>query len=145
MKRFVDNDHAPASLPLSKLRGLPNAARVALKVRRINSCAQLLAAAGTPEARRRLCVETGLADALVLGLVRRADMTRVRGVGAVFGMMLEDLGIADVGRLAAADAAVLHERLRSYNEEERIARRSPTCGEVEEWVLQARGLPQLVS
>ena len=145
MKRYVDNDQAPASLPLSKLRGLPNAARVALKVRRINSCAQLLAVAATPEARQRLCAETGLSEALVLSLVCRADMARVRGVGAVFGMMLEDLDVADVGRLAAAEAAELHEKLRIYNDEERIARRSPTFDEVTEWILQARGLPPLVS
>lgn len=145
MKRFIANDQAGASLPLSKLRGLPNAARVALKVRRINSCAQLLAVAATPEARQRLCAETGLSEALVLGLVCRADMARVRGVGAVFGMMLEDLGIADVGKLAAAEAAALHEKLRRYNDEERIARRSPTLEEVTEWILQARDLSPLVS
>ena len=54
MKRFADRNITPASLPLSKLRGLPNAVRVTLKVRRVNSCAQLLAVAAAAEARRRL-------------------------------------------------------------------------------------------
>jgi hypothetical protein len=134
-----------AGLPLSKLRGLPTSVRVALKVRRINSCAQLLAVAATPEGRRRLCAECRLDEELMLRLVRRADMARVKGAGAVFGMMLEELGIGDVPSLAAADPMELHERLRSYNEQERIARRSPTPDEVREWVMQARTLPRLVS
>ena len=72
-------------------------------------------------------------------------MARVNGIGAVFGMMLEELGIMDVPALAAADPGLLHGRLRSYNEQERIARRSPTPEEVESWVAQARRLPRLVS
>ena len=59
--------------------------------------------------------------------------------------MLEDLGVADVAALAAQDPAELHARLRRYNEQERLARRSPTPGEVESWVSQARSLPVLVS
>jgi hypothetical protein len=39
----------------------------------------------------------------------------------------------------------LHERLRSYNQEERLARRSPTPEEVVDWVNQARRLPRLVT
>ena len=63
----------------------------------------------------------------------------------VFGLMLEDLGVADVAALAAQGPAELHARLRRYNGEERLARRSPTPGEVESWVAQARSLPVLVS
>lgn len=133
------------SLPLSKLRGLSTPLRVALKACRITNCAQLLAAAAPGEARRRFCADTGLDEAVLLSLVRRADMARVKGVGAVFGMMLEELGIVDVPLLAAAKPAGLHARLRSYNAQERIARRSPTPEEVEAWVLQARSLPPLVS
>jgi hypothetical protein len=77
--------------------------------------------------------------------VQRADTARVNGVGSVFGLMLEELEVLDVDRLAQQDPRELHERLRSYNQEERLARRSPTPEEVVDWVNQARRLPRLVT
>ncbi|HMR34022.1 MAG TPA: DUF4332 domain-containing protein [Geminicoccaceae bacterium] len=145
MTTVAKNASPQPSLPLSKLRGLSTLLRVALKARRITNCDQLLAIAATAASRRRLCAEAGLDEDELLWLVRRADMARINGIGAVFGMMLEELGIMDMPALAAADPAVLHGRLRSYNEQERIARRSPTPEEVESWVAQARRLPRLVS
>lgn len=133
------------ALPISKLRGVPFQARVALKVRRITTCSQLLAAAGGYQERETLCRATRLASELLTSLVQRADMARVNGVGSVFGLMLEELEVLDVDRLAQQDPRELHERLRSYNQEERLARRSPTPEEVVDWVNQARRLPKLVT
>jgi predicted flap endonuclease-1-like 5' DNA nuclease len=135
----------PLALPISKLRGLTPQARLALKVRRVTTCGQLLRAAAKAEDRARLGSEAGLTADRLLELVQRADLARVNGVGAVFGMMLEDLDVRDVAALAGHDPADLHGRLRRYNQEERIARRSPTPEEVAEWVRQARALPVLVT
>lgn len=133
------------TLPISKLRGVPFQARVALKVRRITTCTQLLQAAGGHEEREALAGSARVAPELLTDLVRRADMARVNGVGSVFGLMLEELGVPDVSTLARQDAAELHERLRAYNLEERLARRSPTPEEVQNWVSQAGRLPVLVT
>ena len=132
-------------LPISKLRGVPFQARVALKARRITTCDQLLAAAAVAEDREALARATRIAPETLADLVQRADMARVNGVGAVFGLMLEELGIRDVQALASQDAEMLHERLRGYNRRERLARRSPTPEEVSGWVGQARRLPRLVT
>ncbi len=132
-------------LPISKLRGLASLMRAVLKGRRITTCQQLLRAAARAEDRARLARETNLDPAALLALVQRADMARVNGIGTVFGRMLEDLGINDVALLAAQRPADLHLRLRRYNQEERIARRSPTPEEVAEWVEQARQLTPLIS
>ena len=133
------------ALPISKLRGLTAQARSALKQRRITTCSQLLRAAAAADDRAALAAEAGVPGGVLLTLVRRADMARVNGIGTVFGMMLEDLAVGDVGALAAQDPRELHERLRRYNQAERIARRSPTPEEVEAWVRQARGLAPLVT
>ncbi len=132
-------------LPIVKLRGLPLQARVALKVRRVTTCGQLLAAAARFEDREALARASRLAPEILTDLVRRADMARVGGVGAVFGLMLEELGVRDVQTLARQDAGVLHRRLRGHNRRERLARRSPTPEEVRDWVRQARVLPKLVT
>jgi hypothetical protein len=87
-------------LPLAKLRGVPSQARAALKVGRITTCDQLLAAAAVAEDREALARATKIAPEILADLVRRADMARVDGVGAVFGLMLEELGIRDVQGLA---------------------------------------------
>ncbi len=137
----------PASgyaLPVSKLRGVPATARMALKRQGINTCARLLEQAGKAAARRALAERTGIDGELLLRLVQRADMARINGIGAVFGMMLEDLGVRDVGTLARQDPVVLHRRLKELNTSDRLARRSPTPEEVADWVAQARALPRLV-
>ena len=133
------------SLPISKLRGVPSQMRALLKLRRVTTCAQLLRSAGRVEDRARLSREAGIPTDALLELVLRADMARVNGVGTVFGLMLEDLGIRDVPTLAAREPAEMYEQLRGYNQEERLARRSPTPEEVADWIGQARGLPQLVT
>ena len=133
------------ALPVSKLRGLTLPIRAALKRRGIVTCGRLLRAAGGAQDRARLAREAGIDPDALLALVRQADLARVDGLGTVFGLMLEDLGVRDVPALAAQSPAELHARLFAHNREERLARRSPTSGEVESWVAQARSLPMLVS
>src|SRR4051794_5770605 len=132
-------------LPVSKLRGLTLPVRAALRRRGIATCERLLRAAGAAGDRARLAREAGIDPDVLLALVRQADLARVGGIGTVFGLMLEELGVGDVPALAARDPAELHARLAAYNREERLARRSPTPEEVEGWVRQARALPPLVS
>ena len=133
------------ALPLFKLRGLTLPVRAALRRRGIATCERLLRAAGHADDRERLAREAGIDPDVLLALVRQADLARVDGLGTVFGLMLEDLGVRDAAALATQDPAGLHARLFAYNREERLAQRSPTPGEVESRVAQARSLPVLVS
>ena len=135
---------AALALPLSKLRGQTRPLRTALKAHRITTCGQLLRAAARAERRAWLARAARVDPEDLLSLVRCADMARVGGVGPVFGLMLEELGIADVATLAAQEPGHLHARLRRLNAEEHFARRAPTPEEVEDWVAQARALPPLV-
>ena len=133
------------ALPISKLHQVPYRARLALKVKHITTCEQLLASAGEARARAELAKAAQLEPDVLDLLVRRADMARVHGIGVVFGLMLEELGVLDVASIAASDPVDLHQRLRRYNAEERRARRSPTPEEVAAWVAEARSLPVLVT
>ena len=78
-------------------------------------------------------------------LARQADLARVKGVGWVFGLMLEALGIGDIAILARQQPGRLHEQLRRYNQTHRLSRRAPTAEEVASWIDQARQLPELVT
>lgn len=132
------------ALPVSKLRGVPATARAALKRQGINTCARLLERAGTEAGRLALARLSGIDPELLLRLVQRADMARIKGVGAVFSMMLEDLGMRETGMLARQDPIRLHAELRELNGRERLARRSPTPEEVAGWIAQARALERLI-
>jgi predicted flap endonuclease-1-like 5' DNA nuclease len=90
--------------PISKLRGVPTTARKALKRHKINTCPQLLAAAAAAGKRAALAQAAGIAPELLTTIVQRADMRRVQGIGAVFDMMLEEVGVCDVATLAQQDA-----------------------------------------
>ncbi len=132
-------------LPLAKLRQVPPLLKAALKARSITTCDQLLAVAGQFDDRAALARATRIALDPLTELVRRADLARVKGVGTVFGRMLEDLGIGDVAKLAHQKPGRLHERLHRYNAASQLARRSPTADEVTDWIAQARQLPILVT
>jgi predicted flap endonuclease-1-like 5' DNA nuclease len=114
---------------------------MALKARRITTCEQLLRAAGSFASRRQLLAQTRIDEGELTTILHRADLARVDGLGAVFGLILEELGVSTLSALAAEDPVQLHARVREYNRQERISRRSPTPEEVAYWVTQARRLP----
>ena len=132
-------------LPITKLRQVPPPLRAALKVRHINTCDQLLAAAARFEDRTALAHAARIDPDQLTDLVRQADLERVKGVGWAFGLMLEALGVGDVAILTQQEPGRLHERLRRYNATHRLARRAPTADEVVGWIEQARQLPELVT
>lgn len=133
-----------SSLHLSKVRGANQQIRTRLKACGVTNSRQLLRAAGPFRARVVLSEKTGIDMASLAYLLKRADMARVKGVGATFADMLEVLGVDSVERLAGWGAAALHRTLQDFNRSERFARRAPTLDEVEAWVTQARALPILI-
>ncbi len=132
------------ALHISKLGGITARARARLKREGITYTDQLLAAAGPRGGRWQLAVRSGIERSLLARLVCRADLIRVKGIGAIFADMLELLAVDRVVRLARQDPAALHRALSELNTTARFARRAPTLDEVRHWVAQARALPQLV-
>jgi len=132
------------SLHVSKLRGISVPVRNRLKRHGITYTHQLLEAAGGRERRRELAARSGLDEADLLRLACRADLARIKGIGAIFADMLELVGVDRVAALARHDPRHLHRILHDLNAAERFARRAPTEAEVADWVTQARALPPLV-
>jgi predicted flap endonuclease-1-like 5' DNA nuclease len=132
------------SLHISKLRGVGPEVRARLKIGGITYSDQLLLAAGTLEKRSGLSRATGLEVAVIDRLVRRADLARIKGIGLIFADMLERVGVDSVEALRRAAPDRLHARLCELNRSERMARRSPTPEEVEDWIRQAKALPPLL-
>ena len=133
------------SLHLSRLRGVTGQVRRRLKRQGIAYTDQLLEAAGPRTGRWRLAAGSGIDAELLARLVCRADLIRIKGIGAIFADMLELLGIDRTARLASRNPAELHRDLLELNAALRFARRTPTREEVGHWITQARSLPQVVN
>lgn len=132
------------SLHLSKVRGTNLQIRARLKCLGVTNSRQLLLAAGSCNKRRILASKTGIDEATLAYITKRADLARVKGIGATFSDMLEVMGVDTVSRLASWEPDALHRTLFDFNRTERFARRAPTPEETEAWVLQARQLPALI-
>lgn len=132
------------SLHISKLRGMTYEIRGRLKRQGITYTHQFLEAAACDVERRQLAASSGIDHVVLDRLVRRADLARIKGIGAIFADMLEMLGIDRVVRVADQDPGELHRALFELNARERLARRAPTPEEVQAWVAQARALPRLI-
>ena len=133
------------SLHVSKLRGISFDVRAKLKRNGVTYTHQLLAAAGQPVNRHEFSQKSGIDEPILARLTYRADLARIKGIGAIFADMLELLSVDRVATLAAQKPDALHNALATLNSAERFARRAPTPEEVEDWVLQAQQLPQLVA
>ncbi|MGI9489695.1 MAG: DUF4332 domain-containing protein [Geminicoccaceae bacterium] len=133
------------SLHVSKLRGISFDVRAKLKRNGVTYTHQLLSAAGSCDKRHAFSETSGIEEVTLTRLTCRADLARVKGIGAIFADMLELLDVDRVVKLAAQDPVKLHDALYTLNAAERFARRAPTPEEVEDWVSQARLLPKLVT
>ena len=141
---YCSHDGEAVSLHLSKVRGTNLQMRARLKCCGVTNSRQLLGAAGPFRARVVLSAKTGIDMATLVNIAKRADLARVKGIGATFADMLEVIGVDTVQRLAAWAPDALHRTLHDFNRAERFARRAPTPEEIEVWVAQARELPVLI-
>jgi predicted flap endonuclease-1-like 5' DNA nuclease len=133
------------SLHVSKLRGISFDVRAKLKRNGVTYTHQLLSAAGGRDQRQQFSETSGIEELTLTRLTCRADLARIKGIGAIFADMLELLDVDRVAKLAGQNPAQLHDALYTLNTAERFARRAPTPEEVEDWVAQARALPKLVA
>ncbi|MGI9499424.1 MAG: DUF4332 domain-containing protein [Geminicoccaceae bacterium] len=139
-----DHESEAVSLHLSKVRGTNLQMRARLKCCGVTNSRQLLRAAGPFRARVVLSGKTGIDMAALAYITKRADLARVKGIGATFADMLEVIGVDTVEHLASWAPDALHRTLLDFNQTERFARRAPTPEEIDAWVMQARELPLLI-
>ena len=127
---------------VTKLRGIPHDLKLDLQERGFRNSDQILAVTCTPDGRKLLAEQLGIAPEIVLNLANRADLARVSGIGGVFADLLEHAGIDTVKELATRRPNNLHAKLVEINNEIKLAGRAPTLKAVESWVMQAKDLPR---
>jgi predicted flap endonuclease-1-like 5' DNA nuclease len=105
----------------------------------------LLETAGSAAGRNALAEKAGVTPQRLLEWVNRADLMRINGVGSEYSDLLEAAGVDTVKELATRRADNLHAKLEEVNTAKKLVRRTPTAGEVEKWVAEAKTLPAKVT
>ena len=122
--------------------GVKNA--TTLRKARVRTTEALLKAGATRKGRKDLAEVTGFSEHMILEWVNRADLFRVKGVGAEYSDLLEACGVDTVKELRTRNPGSLLTKMAAINEQKRLVRRLPTESMVARWVAHAKELMPLV-
>jgi uncharacterized membrane protein/predicted flap endonuclease-1-like 5' DNA nuclease len=110
----------------------------------VDKASSLLEMGATPEGRKSLAEETGIAEETILLGVKKLDLMRVKGVGVVYAELLHASGVETVPDLGRRNPANLTATMVEVNASEAIAEDLPGEIMVADWVNQAQALPRVI-
>lgn len=128
---------------ISELQGVSPEIGDGLKKLGLNNSDKLLAAAAQPADRDAIAEKLGVDSRAVLELANRADLCRIKGVGRVYSDLLEFAGVDTVMELRNRNPANLHATIMEKASEHSV-QRTPTAGDVENWVAQAKSMERAI-
>lgn len=111
----------------------------------VDTIKDLLARGTTRKERELLAEQSGISSNLLLKWINSADLMRIKGIGSEYANLLGAAGIDSVDDLAQQKPHHLLDTILALNEEKKLVRRPPAGSQVEDWVDQAKQLPQLIS
>jgi hypothetical protein len=130
-----------------KLSDFPNVkgqVATVLKSLGIADTDQLLMLVTDPAQRASLLQQLGVDERLLNDLIEQTDLTRVKGIGPSFAVLLTNAGIRSVPQMAQANSAELHDKL-TKTAATMGAQRIPREDELAQWIATAKQTPDLVS
>lgn len=130
---------------LHEIEGIGETYAKKLQDQGVVSIEQLLEKGGTQKGRKELEEASGIAGKLILGWVNRADLARIKGIRTQYADLLEVAGVDTVPELAQRSPENLHAKMCEVNEAQNLVRKLPALSQVQDWVVQARELPRMVS
>ena len=105
----------------------------------------LLKEGATAKGRKILAEASKIDPTLLLAWVNRADLFRVKGVGAQYSDLLEKAGVDTVVELSKRVPANLFKKMEEVNQAKNLVNGMPGLKQVEDWVEQAKKLPRVVT
>ena len=105
----------------------------------------LLKEGATPKGRKEIAEASKVDQTLILGWVNRADLYRIKGVGAQYSDLLEKAGVDTVVELSKRVAGHLYKKMEEVNLAKNLVNGMPGAKKVEDWIEQAKKLPRVVS
>lgn len=100
----------------------------------VNTTNDLLAKASSLDLRRQLAEKTGVSEALLTRWVHMADLMRLKGIGPQYSELLLAAGVPSLEKLGTFKPDELVQMLVKVNMEKKLAKATPTLGDVETWM-----------
>lgn len=130
---------------LSDVEGIGETYSAKLEEAGITSLENLLTTCCDKKFRTDIAEKSGITETLILKWVNRADLARVKGVSTQYADLLECAGVDSVPELAQRKPENLQLKMAEVNEEKNLVRQIPTTSQVQDWVMQAKELPRVVT
>jgi predicted flap endonuclease-1-like 5' DNA nuclease len=115
-----------------------------LEKAKIATTGDLLDRAAKSKDRKALAKASGLPAPELLGLARRCDLLRIKGVGAEMVLLFEAAGVKSTADLVKQDAAGFMTAVTKANKTAKITEKPPTEPQLADWIGQAKQLPQVL-
>lgn len=129
---------------ISDIEGIGAAYAAKLSKAGVRSTNALLKMGGSKKGRQELAKATGITPTTILEWVNRADLFRVKGIGAQYSDLLEAAGVDTVMELANRKPETLHESMTKVNAKKNLVNQMPGLSNVKAWVKNAKSLKRAV-
>jgi predicted RecB family nuclease len=130
---------------IGELRGIHPKEATRLRKAGVRTTESLLRHASNKQGRNALAKATDLDAEKLLDWVNRADLMRIKGVGAEYADLLKMVGVDTVKTLRRRNPRSLLNSMIEVNDSERLVRRLPTESMVAAWVELAADTEPSVS
>jgi predicted flap endonuclease-1-like 5' DNA nuclease len=127
------------------IEGIGPAYAVKLSKAGIRSVEALLKNGASEKGRKEIAAATGITHTLILEWVNRADLYRVKGVGAQYSDLLEKAGVDTVVELSKRVPDNLYGKMVEVNNAKNLVNGMPGLKKVRKWIEQAKKLPRVVT
>jgi predicted flap endonuclease-1-like 5' DNA nuclease len=115
-----------------------------LKKAKVTTTEELLDKAAKAKDRKALAKASGLSAGDLLGLAKRCDLLRIKGIGTEMVLLLEAAGVKSTADLVKQEPAKLMTAVEAANKTSKISDKPPTEPQLTDWIDQAKKLPQVV-
>jgi predicted flap endonuclease-1-like 5' DNA nuclease len=129
---------------LAEIEGIGPANAAKLNKAGVRGTNGLLQMGGSKKGRQELSKATGFSPKTILGWVNRADLFRVKGIGAQYSDLLEAAGVDTVVELSKRKPETLLESMTKVNAKKNLVNQLPALNIVRDWVKNAKSLKRAV-
>ena len=111
----------------------------------VSTLDSLLKHGASKKGRKHISELSGIPENDLLRYVKKADLARIKGIGAQYADLLEMVGVDSVPKLAQRKSENLHYKMAEVNAEKKMVCQLPAEPKVRDWVKQAQELDKVVT
>jgi predicted flap endonuclease-1-like 5' DNA nuclease len=130
---------------LIEIESIGNVYSKKLKTAGISSLNKLLKTGANKKGRMQIASESGISENKILEWVKRADLSRIKGISTQYADLLEYTGVDSIPELAQRNPDKLFLMMTKVNKEKQIVRKLPSVSQVKNWISQANALPRVIT